>query len=298
MGKGIERWEQIYQKGKQYQSKNDFEKAIRYYSLAISSNPNFADAYYGRALCYRYYDKTKALSDFKLAFKHNRKFKDRAKYYYGLINFYIEQNKLKEALKITEKFENSYSSGVPWEEIECLIRKSLILCLMKRYDEAMDVAYKIKKLIEMLSKEVSGAGMVDTDFFYCDYYLLIGSIYIAKGESYKAYAIFIDYLKKIGYKENLNKNLDKYYDFILIPIYMFLDKKEEALHRIKKALKCQKDKGYFYSWYAAYAKKYVNDKIALKILNKARKNGYINEGILKSDILQGYFLKDLMVSLC
>ncbi len=266
MSQKLEIFGKTYKIAEKYRIISDFKTAIKYYNLALSSKKDFADAYYGRALCMRYFDKKKALLDFKLAFRYNRKYSERAKYYYGLINFYLEQNELDKALKITEKFGKSYSSQPLWDEKEYLIRKALIFALLKKYDRAIETLKELKELMTNLAREIS------------------------------AYTIFNNALKSIENANFSNKEIEKYNDYVLIPLYLFLNKKEKALNRIKLALKRQKDKGYFYIWYAAYAKKYMGDKIATKILVKASRNGYINEGILKSDILQGYFLKDLMAN--
>lgn len=287
-------YKKYYLIAQKYKNKNNFKTAIKYYNLALSLKKDFADAYYGRALCMRYFDKRKALLDFESAFRYNRKFTDRGKYYYGLINFYLEQNKLNKALKLTEKSGKSSSSQLPWEEKEYLIRKALIFALLRKYNKAIETLKELKDLMTNLSHEISGVGFFNTDFFYSNYDLLLGNVYLVTGEKNKAYTVFNNALKSIENANFSNKEIEKYNDYILIPLYLFLNNKEKALNRVKLALKRHKDKGYFYSWYAAYAKKYVNDKIALKILNKARKNGYINEGILKSDILQGYFLKGVM----
>lgn len=48
-------------------------------------------------------------------------------------------------------------------------------------------------------------------------------------------------------------------------------------------------------WYVAYTKKHITDEKSNKMLVKAIENGYINEGVLKSRILQGYFLRDFLL---
>ncbi|MCX6778017.1 MAG: tetratricopeptide repeat protein [Candidatus Micrarchaeota archaeon] len=41
-----------YHRGNDYYEKNDFDKAIENYNMAIVLNPNFAEAYFNRGLCY------------------------------------------------------------------------------------------------------------------------------------------------------------------------------------------------------------------------------------------------------
>ncbi|MCX7905313.1 MAG: hypothetical protein N2446_01260 [Elusimicrobiales bacterium] len=282
-------------KAKECIIKNNFKDAIKYYSLAISQKKDFADAYYGRALCMRYYDKKKAYEDFKAAFRYNRRYGERARYYYGFINFYIEQNELEKALKITEKFGRSYSATIPWEKTEYLMRKAITLALMKKYDDALKVLQDYRNLTDVMACELSGSTILDTDFFYSNYELLLGNIYLITGKEYLAYSIFLATAKVLEDFEAKN-GINKYNSYILIPLYLFLDKKEKAMERIRYAISKQENKGYFYSWFASYTAKYCDNKTTEKLILEMLKNGYINEGILKSDILQGYFLKDIITN--
>lgn len=276
--------------GKTYFKSDSLKKFLDYYNKILSVEKESADAYYGRALCMRYYDKKKAYEDFKRAFRYNRKFKERGFYYYGLINFYIENSEFKKAMKITDKFYNSCSCYMCIDEKECLMRKALILALCENYDEAL----KVIEIVENIDKEECGwfedTGVWDLDFFYCSYDILRGNIYLVRGEYSKAYFYFASDI--VEYENRNSEERISHNDFILVPLYLFTEKKEKFLERVNQALNRNDNKGYFYSWYAAYAKKYENDEKAKELLIKAIENGYINEGILKSKILQGYFLRD------
>ncbi|MGC9005931.1 MAG: tetratricopeptide repeat protein, partial [Candidatus Micrarchaeia archaeon] len=52
-----------YQIGNEYYEKEDYEKAIENYNMAVLLNPLFSEAYFNRALCYyklKEYDKSVA----------------------------------------------------------------------------------------------------------------------------------------------------------------------------------------------------------------------------------------------
>lgn len=276
----------------------DIKNKINYYSRIVKDKVTDADAYYGRALCMRYFDKKKAYEDFKKAFKYNRKFKERAHYYYGLINFHIENLEFKKAIKLIDKFHNGYSCVLEDDEKECMMRKALIFALTENYEEAMKAVSEVEKIEKRGAEWLSDIYYWNVDFFYSDTGILSGNIYLIKGETPKAYACFTDTAQKAEKIEGKDtpEIIKCHNDFILVPSYLFMEEKEKFLRRINEALSRNNDKGYFYSWYAAYAKKYINDEKAREILVKAIENGYINEGILKSRILQGYFLRDFFTN--
>lgn len=69
--KAAEEW---YNKGN---DENDFNKKIEYYTKAISIDPDFADAYFGRGHVYSYLKKyNKAILDYNMALSINKNYTD------------------------------------------------------------------------------------------------------------------------------------------------------------------------------------------------------------------------------
>jgi tetratricopeptide (TPR) repeat protein len=81
--------EVFFSKGNKIYDEGTYSEAMKYYSKAINKNPNYADAYWGRALCkYQLKDYSGAKDDFSKVVELNDKVE--ALYYRAMCNFMLK----------------------------------------------------------------------------------------------------------------------------------------------------------------------------------------------------------------
>ncbi|MFT5822012.1 MAG: tetratricopeptide (TPR) repeat protein [Crocinitomix sp.] len=134
--KAIKEGEKYAEKAKKAFEKDDFEKALQFYTEAINANPLEENYYLNRGITYEYLsNETAAIEDYTKGIELNPE--------HSLC--YIERS---HALLILDDFHEAYNdammhSKIHGENDESLSRKKLTLLKLKEYEKAIPVISKI-----------------------------------------------------------------------------------------------------------------------------------------------------------
>jgi tetratricopeptide (TPR) repeat protein len=116
--------------GKLYMKKNNYDKAIEYFNMAIEESPSFSIAYHNRSICYKLLgDYEQATQDLDMAIKLNE----------NISVFFFTQAKLLEKMGDLKGAKASYEEAIEIDENyqEALINYSQLLKGLGEYREGL-----------------------------------------------------------------------------------------------------------------------------------------------------------------